>query len=65
MTPEQIWLLKFGRGWVDWWELEDKDGNGLDDLCERMHEARLLKADSNRLRVRLKTEKERNESIRI
>jgi hypothetical protein len=50
---------------VDWWELEDKDGNGVDDLVERMHDAQLLKVDHKRIRVRLKTEKERNELIRV
>jgi hypothetical protein len=65
MTPEQIWLLKYGRGWIHWYELADEDGDGVDDLLERMHEARLLKTDSNRMCVRLKTEKERDESIRV
>jgi len=65
MTPEQIWLLKYGRGWIHWYELADEDGDDVDDLLERMHEARLLKTDSNRMCVRLKTEKERDESIRV
>ena len=65
MTPEQIWLLKYGRGWVDWWELEDKDGNGLDALFERLGDEGKLKSDPNGLRVRLKTEKERDELIRV
>jgi hypothetical protein len=65
VTPEQIWLLKYGRGWVHWYELADDDGTGVDRLLERMHEAQLLKTDSNRMCVRLKTEKERNELIRV
>jgi len=65
MTPEQIWLLKYGRGWVHWYELADETGNEVDDLVDRMHEARLLKTDNNRMCVRLKTEKERDEPIRI
>jgi hypothetical protein len=64
MTPEQIWLLKYGRGWVHWYELADEN-DGVNDLVMRMHEARLLKTDSNRMCVRLKTEKERNELIRV
>jgi hypothetical protein len=65
MTPEQIWLLKYGRGWIHWYELADESGDGVDELLERMHEAQLLKSDHKRMCVRLKTEKERNESIRV
>lgn len=65
MTPEQIWLLKYGRGWVHWYELADAHGGGVDPLVERMYEAQLLKPDHNRMCVRLKTEKERDESIRV
>jgi hypothetical protein len=65
MTDEQIWLLQFGRGWVAWYELANETEDDVTDLLERMHEARLLKTDSNRMCVRLKTEKEKDEPIRI
>jgi hypothetical protein len=29
MTDEQIWLLRFGGGWVDWWELADESGGDI------------------------------------
>jgi hypothetical protein len=75
MTDEHRWLLFYGRRWVDWWEFEDdprmprfeerRDTLGVPDLIERMHAAGLLESDRKRLRVRLKTKKERNESIRV
>lgn len=64
MTDEQLWLLRYGRGWVDWWELASETGDDLSSLAERMHDARLLESDHARLRVRLKP-KEENESIRV
>lgn len=66
MTDEQIWLLRFGRGWVGWWELADESGGDIAPIAERMHEAQMLAKDVNSLRVRLKTKEEMNhEPIRI
>jgi hypothetical protein len=64
MTDEQIWLLRFGRGWVDWWELADETSIDIDPIAERMHNAQMLEKDTNSLRVRLRP-KEENEPIRI
>ena len=64
MTDEQIWLLQFGRRWVDWWELANAEDTDISPLCERMHEAGMLESDHRRLRVRLKP-KEEDESIRV
>ncbi len=66
MTDEQIWLLRFGRGWVDWWELADETNIDIDPIAERMHNAGMLRSDRNTMRVRLKTKEEMNhEPIRI
>lgn len=64
MTDEQIWLLKYGSRWVDWWELANADETGVDALCERLHEGNKLERDHKKLRVRLKP-KEKDESIRV
>jgi hypothetical protein len=60
MTDEQIWLLRFGRGWVNWWELANESGDDINSLAERMHEAQMLEKDAKRMRVRLKTKEEMN-----
>jgi len=60
MTDEQIWLLRFGRGWVDWWELANESGDDISSLAERMHEAQMLEKNIKSLRVRLKTKEEMN-----
>jgi hypothetical protein len=64
MTDEQIWLLRYGRGWVHWYDLANETGDDLSKLAERMHEARMLESDHARLCVRLKP-KEENEPIRV
>ena len=60
MTDEQIWLLRFGRGWVDWWELADESNEDIDPIAERMHNAGMLRSDRSTMRVRLKTKEEMN-----
>ena len=60
MTDEQIWLLRFGRGWVNWWELADESGDDINPVAERMHEAQMLEKDTNSLRVRLRPKEEMN-----
>lgn len=64
MKDEDIWLLQFGRRWVDWWELSNEDGSNISALCERMHDAGKLESDHTKLRVRLKP-KEKDEPIRV
>jgi hypothetical protein len=63
MTDEQIWLLRFGRGWVDWWELEDVE-DSVDPLFERLTDAGKLEMDAESLRIKLRS-KEEDESIRV
>lgn len=64
MTDEQIWLLRFGRGWVDWWELADNSGEGTIMLYERLIAQGKLEMDATAVKIRLKA-KEENESIRV
>lgn len=63
MTDEQKWLLLYGRRWVDWWELEEENGE-ISPVFERLSDANKLKQNASTLRVRLKT-KEENESISV
>jgi hypothetical protein len=63
MTDEQIWLLRFGRGWVDWWELEGVE-DGIDPVFERLADAGKLETDANALRIKLRS-KEEDESVRV
>lgn len=60
MTDEQIWLLRFGRGWVPWYELLDGPvgEQDVDPLHTRLTEAGKMEVDKNRLSVRLKETKE-------
>jgi len=58
MKVEDIWLLRFGRGWIPWYELADVTKEDVDPLLERMHEAGLLETDHNLLCVRLKPKEE-------
>lgn len=62
MKDEDVWLLTFGRGWVDWWELENSDDEDLNPLFVRLSEAGKLEMDPNYVRVRLK---EKDESVRV
>ena len=62
MKDEDKWLLVYGRGWVDWWELEDTNDERLDPLFVRLSEAGKLEMDANYVRVRLK---EKDESVRV
>lgn len=66
MTDEQIWLLKYGRGWVPWYEIVDGPvgEQDVDPVYERLIDARRLEIDNNRMQVRLKP-KEEDESIRV
>ena len=66
MTDEHIWLLKYGRGWVPWFELiEGSVGEQkVDPIHERLVAADKIEIDKRAMRVRLKT-KEENELIRI
>ncbi len=62
MRDEDKWLLVYGRGWVDWWELEDTNDEQLNPLFVRLSEAGKLEMDANYVRVRLK---EKDESVRV
>lgn len=62
MKDEDKWLLVYGRGWVDWWQLEDANDLQLDPLLSRLSEAEKLEFDINYGRVRLK---EKDESVRV
>jgi hypothetical protein len=64
MTDEQIWLLIHGRQEVPWYKvITGLTGEQITDpLFARLRDAGKLKADINRMTVRLKEE---NESIRI
>lgn len=62
MKDEDKWLLVYGRGWVDWWELEDTNDEQLNPLFVRLSEAGKLEMDANYVRVRLK---EKDESVRV
>jgi hypothetical protein len=64
MTDEQKWLLIYGRQEVPWYKvITGLTGEQITDpLFERLRDAGKLKADINRMTVRLKEE---NESIRV
>ena len=62
MKDEDKWLLVYGRGWVDWWELEDTNDEQLDPLFVRLSKAGKLEMNSSYGRVRLK---EKDESVRV
>lgn len=66
MTDEQIWLLKYGRGWVPWYELiEGAVGEQeVDPIHERLVAAGRVERDVKSMRVRLKPE-EKNDVRRI
>ena len=51
MTDEGIWLLLFGRGWV---ELADLETGEQDNLFTRLAEAKKLEVNENFECVRLK-----------
>lgn len=59
IPDEQRWLLKYGRGWVAWYELMDGPvgEQDVDPLHTRLLEAGKMEIDKNRLRVRLKEQK--------
>lgn len=54
MTDEQKWILLFGRGWVDWVDLENNATVEVKDLCVRLQkESKLAYAiGSNRIKLR-------------
>lgn len=62
MKDEDKWLLVYGRGWVDWWELEGTNDEQLDPLFVRLSEDGKLEMDANYVRVRLK---EKDETVRV
>lgn len=57
MTDEQIWLLRFGRGWIPWYELVDGPvgEQQVDALHTRLTEAGKLEIDRKQMCVRLKS----------
>ena len=67
MTDEQIWLLKYGRGWIPWYELlEGPVGDQeVDPLHSRLLDAGRIEVAKNTMRVRLKPKKVENEFIRV
>lgn len=62
MKDEDKWLLVYGRGWVDWWDLEGTNDEQLDPLFVRLSEDGKLEMDESYVRVRLK---EKDESVRV
>ena len=58
MTDEHIWLLKYGRGWVSWYELLNGavGEQEVDPIHRRLVEAGGIEIDKNKMRVRLKPE---------
>jgi len=66
MTDEQIWLLKYGRGWVPWYELLNGPvgEQEVDPIHERLVAAGRVELDTKAMRVRLKL-KEENDVRRI
>lgn len=66
MTDEQIWLLKYGRGWVPWYELLNGPvgEQEVDPIHERLVAAGKVELDTKAMRVRLKL-KEENDVRRI
>jgi hypothetical protein len=66
MTDEQVWLLRYGRGWIPWYELLDGSvgEQEVDPLHTRLTEAGKMEINQNTMCVRLK-QKEENEPIRI
>ncbi len=66
MTDEHIWLLKYGRGWVAWYELLSGPvgEQEVDPIHERLVAAGKVEIDKNSMRVRLKP-KEENEFVRV
>lgn len=59
VTDEQVWLLKYGRGWVPWYELLDGPvgEQKVDPIHERLVQAGRVEIDKNAMRVRLKEAK--------
>lgn len=64
MTDEAIWLLKYGRGWVPWYELMDGPvgEQDVDPIHERLVSAGKVEINKNTMCVRLKPQ---NEPIRV
>lgn len=56
MKDEHIWLLKYGRGWVPWFELLEGDvgEQEVDPIHERLVQAGVVEIDKKTMRVRLK-----------
>ena len=54
MTDEQKWVLLFGRGWIDWIDVENHPTEEAKKLCVRLQqESKLAYAiGSNRLKLR-------------
>ena len=61
MTDEDIWLVRFGSGWVDWWELQNETSEGVTPIFHHLFEAGKLETSMESLKVRLKP----NEPIRV
>lgn len=59
MTDEQIWLLKYGRGWVPWYELISGPvgEQEVDVIHQRLLEEGKVELDKKSMRVRLKETK--------
>ena len=56
MKDEHIWLLKYGRGWVPWYELLDGavGEQEVDPLHGRLVEEGKIEINRQTMRVRLK-----------
>jgi hypothetical protein len=60
MTDEQIWLLKYGRGWVPWYDLMygPTGEQEVDPIHTRLLEAGKVEINKNTMCVRLKPKRE-------
>lgn len=63
VTDEQKWLLRYGRGWVQWFELmEGPVGEQeVDPIHTRLVDAGKIEIDKHKMRVRLKEKNEPSE----
>jgi hypothetical protein len=54
MTDEQKWILLFGRGWIDWVDLENNATVEVKNLCVRLQQdLKLVYAiGSNRIKLK-------------
>lgn len=60
MTPEDKWLLIFGRDWVSWDDIYEGGSDYL-HIADSLHNSQQLESDPARYQVRLI----KNETVRV